>query len=147
MPDEIPLESLFQLMYAVRATLSDDLAKEDVGVAPMQVKVLKMIKARRQCTAQDIAETFRRDKAQIARLIQNLISQNLINRAPNPADKRSQLLELNDNALRILRQTKRIESGLMDKMFTDVSASEQALFVSLAKRLRSNLEADRKTRG
>lgn len=139
------LEALFGLMYAVKVQFAQELGAEGLSIAPMHIKLLKRLSACDNCTAQEIALAFRRDKAQIARLVQDLIRANLIARSPNPADKRSHLLELTTAGRNALRQTKKIDDRVIEKMLAGTSAADGASFISIAEKYKANLEIDQES--
>lgn len=133
------LESFFQLMHTAKAELTEELSNHGLSVAPMHIKLIKVLSKKAPCTAQYLAETLGRDKAQITRLVQDLVAANLVVRSPNPDDKRSQLLHLEQGAMDILEKMSVIEKRMMARMCNGVSDEEQALFISLANKFKCNL--------
>lgn len=145
MNDRNIMESLFKLMYAVKTELSEQLSASGVSVAPMHIKLLKMLSVKAPCTAQNLAESLSRDKAQITRLVQDLLAAQLIERTPNPEDKRSQLLNLRQEALDVLKTMDSIENRIMDRMSSEVSEEEKQLFIMLANKFKNNLRPSEKS--
>ena len=80
-----------------------------------------------------------RDKAQINRLIKELLSQELIIKTDNEKDKRSHLLTLSVKGIEIITLFKTAEKQLFDKMVNNVSAEEVADFIQLSQTLKANL--------
>jgi DNA-binding MarR family transcriptional regulator len=135
------IESIFQLLHALKSELSEELSKNGVQIAPMHIKILKVLSVKAPCTAQCLADFLGRDKGQVARLIQDLLAADQIERLPNPNDKRSQLLHLKDAAKDTLNKMNAIENKLTSRMAENVSEDDQALFISLANTFTTNLRA------
>ncbi|MGD1907442.1 MAG: MarR family winged helix-turn-helix transcriptional regulator [Leptolyngbyaceae cyanobacterium] len=103
------------------------------------MKILKMIATMEDCTAQRIAQTIHRDKAQVNRVVQELVAQEMVERKPNPADKRSQLLRLSDKGEAALRAMNAVEDRVLRRMTHDIEIENQKTFIALAEQLRRNL--------
>ena len=134
------LESFFHLMFTVKTELTDKLVVHDITIAPMHIKLLKLLSIKAPCTAQHLSQSLARDKAQINRLVKDLLAANLISRSPNPDDKRSQLLDLQPEAQDILKQMQIIERDIMARMCHDVSVEDQQAFIALADKFKHNLQ-------
>lgn len=134
------IESMFRLMRSFKSCLSAELEAEGLSIAPMHMKLLKMIAAMDECTAQRIAQAIHRDKAQVNRVVQDLVAQEMIERSPNPADKRSQLLSLSDKGEAALQSMKAVENRVLCRMTHGIEIENQQVFITLAEQLRSNLQ-------
>ncbi len=143
MKERMLLESFFQLMYTVKTELTDELSSHGIGVAPMHIKLLKLLSVKAPCTAQHLVEVLNRDKAQINRLVKDLLAAGLISRSPNPNDKRSQLLNLEPEGMEVLGKMKAIEKKMMARMCDDINEKEQQRFIALADKFKSNLRGSR----
>ncbi|MBT9313211.1 MarR family winged helix-turn-helix transcriptional regulator [Leptothoe kymatousa] len=133
------IESMFRLMHSFKSRLAAELEAEGLRIAPTHMKILKMIAAMEECTAQRIAQTIHRDKAQVNRVVQELVAQEMIERKPNPADKRSQLLLLSDKGDAALKSMNAVENRVLCRMTHGVEMENQKVFIALAEQLRSNL--------
>ena len=134
------IESMFRLMRSFKSRLSAELETEGLSIAPMHMKLLKMIAAMDECTAQRIAQAINRDKAQVNRVVQDLVAQAMIERSPNPVDKRSQLLRLSDKGEAALQSMKAVENRVLCRMTHGIEIENQQTFIALAEQLRSNLQ-------
>ncbi len=142
---DIPLgEALHRLLHAYKRAMG--LAYRDLGIelAISQIRALKMIghyqhSADGPCTAQAIALRLARDKAQIARLIKDLLSAELIEKRSNPDDGRSQLLLLTPAGEEKLKQIRTAEQYAGQRMAAGLSQEELASFVRLSDTLTANL--------
>lgn len=133
------IESMFRLMRSFKSCLSAELEAEGLSIAPMHMKTLKMIATMEECTAQRIAQSINRDKAQVNRVIQELVAQEMIERTLNPADKRSQLLQLSGKGETALQSMNAVENRVLCRMTHGINLENQQTFITLAEQLRSNL--------
>ncbi|MCZ2721574.1 MarR family transcriptional regulator [Marinomonas sp. 15G1-11] len=136
----ITIEATFHLAHAIKQQLSSLLENQDLGVASMHVRVLKVIGKSNASTAMDIAGLFKRDKAQITRLINQLIDQGLVQKKPNPDDKRSQLLALTSAGQALQEILRTLSDEMESKMTQGIEAEDLATFTRVAQKMTRNLE-------
>ena len=105
----------------------------------MHLKSLKVISIIDNCTGQKLADFMGRDKAQINRLIKELVSQELITKIDNENDKRSHLLKLSIKGDKIIELFKTAEKRVFNKMASDISPEKIDDFIQLTQILQSNL--------
>lgn len=133
------IETTFHLAHAIKQQLGDQLEAQNLGIATMHVRVLKVIGKSNAATAIDIADLFKRDKAQITRVVNQLIDKGLVQKEPNPDDKRSQLLSLT-SAGRVKQEKLQTLSDYMeDQMTQSIDATDLAVFVKVAQTMTKNL--------
>ena len=135
------LDSLFKLVHAVKRNVHEKIEALDLDIAPMHVRVLKIITKKPQCTAVDIANFLDRDKAQVTRLLSALIKQELIVKEPNPEDKRSQCLAITERGKAIVDQLSEVDSEMFEKMKVGIDSDELATFERVAKAMAQNLNS------
>lgn len=140
MSDINSVESVFRLMHALKRRLDHDLEAKQLGVVPMQMRVLKIINSRESCTANDVVQFLKRDKAQVTRLISGLITQGLIRKEPNPDDKRSQLLVFTEHGLKVHQLLAQEFVSLHDIVVEGLNAQEVEQFQALSLKMTKNLE-------
>lgn len=134
------VESVFRLMHALKRHLDQDLEAKQLGVVPMQMRVLKIIHNRQNCTANDVVQFLKRDKAQVTRLISGLITQGLICKEPNPDDKRSQLLVFTEHGLKVQKVLAQELVSLHDIVVEGLDAQEIEQFETLSAKMTKNLD-------
>ena len=139
-PDTSAIETIRFLAYAVKRQLAIQLEAEELGLAPMQVRVMKIIHRRSPCTALDIASFIRRDKAQITRLINGLLEQGLIEKVPNPKDKRSQFLSLSPEGAKVQATLSKLTKRAEQSMNEGIAEKDMQTFFDVAKKMRKNLD-------
>ncbi|MGF1725318.1 MarR family winged helix-turn-helix transcriptional regulator [Photobacterium nomapromontoriensis] len=132
-------ESLFKLVHCLKQNVLEQIEELDLDIAPMHVRVLKIISRKPQCTAVDIANFLERDKAQVTRLLNSLIKQELVVKAPNPEDKRSQCLRITDSGLVIMSKIAGVDKAMLEKMKQGISEEEMEKFQRIMAKMISNL--------
>jgi DNA-binding MarR family transcriptional regulator len=110
-----------------------------MDIAPMHIRVIKIIDKKSPCTAVDIVHFLHRDKAQVTRLIKTLIEQELVEKAPNPEDKRSQLLIVTAKGKERLEILNRAEAKVIESMTQNISHDDLLQFDAVAKKIAKNL--------
>lgn len=134
-----PIETTFQLVHAIKQKLSSQLESRKLGIAPMHIRVLKVIHKKESCTAIDIAGLFKRDKAQITRLVAQLIDQGLVKKEPNPEDKRSQLLLLTDQGKALQEGLLTFSEEMQRKITKGIDSKDLDTFVEVAEKMTKNI--------
>ena len=129
------------MVHAVKRNVHEKIEALDLDIAPMHVRVLKIITKKPQCTAVDIANFLDRDKAQVTRLLSALIKQELIVKEPNPEDKRSQCLAITERGKAIVDQLSEVDSEMFEKMKVGIDSDELATFERVAKAMAQNLNS------
>ncbi|ENO15245.1 MarR family transcriptional regulator [Marinobacter nanhaiticus D15-8W] len=134
-----PSEPLQRLTHAYRSRLRQTILEHRIPLPSTHIRVLKGVCRNPQCTAQSIAERMFRDKAQITRVIKDLLDRNLIIRIPNPDDRRSQLLRPTDQGQALMERIDAIEGQVTAEMTHNIGKDELETFVRLAHRMVDNL--------
>jgi DNA-binding MarR family transcriptional regulator len=134
------LDAIFKLAHTVKRHFHLMLDAEQLGIVPMQLRVLKVIHKTRHCTANDIVQRIKRDKAQVTRLIAGLIDQGLIRKLPNPEDKRSQLLVFTEQGEKIQQQLILQSQKTYTQITQGLSDDEIAQFELIAEKMTRNLQ-------
>tara|TARA_Y100001956_G_scaffold34087_1_gene33482 strand:+ start:1423 stop:1797 length:375 start_codon:yes stop_codon:yes gene_type:complete len=120
--------------------MSEQIESLDSEIAPMNIRVMKIITKKSPCTAIDIAHFLNRDKAQVTRLVNALINQELVKKSPNPEDKRSQLLVLTNKGEDIMTKVSNIDREMLQRMTKGMNEDELEQFSQIASKMAQNLE-------
>tara|TARA_B100001057_G_C22637731_1_gene866946 strand:+ start:237 stop:611 length:375 start_codon:yes stop_codon:yes gene_type:complete len=120
--------------------MSEQIESLDSEIAPMNIRVMKIITKKSPCTAIDIAHFLNRDKAQVTRLVNALINQELVKKSPNPEDKRSQLLVLTSKGGEIMTKVSNIDREMLQRMTKGMNEDELEQFSRIASKMAQNLE-------
>ncbi|PTQ01203.1 MarR family winged helix-turn-helix transcriptional regulator [Vibrio sp. ZF 223] len=140
MSDNTSLESIFRLVHSLKRQMSEQIESLDSEIAPMNIRVMKIITKKSPCTAIDIAHYLNRDKAQVTRLVNALINQELVKKSPNPEDKRSQLLILTNKGQEVMSKVSDIDRDMLKRMTKGMAEDELERFRKIAKKMAQNLE-------
>ncbi|MGR5444967.1 MarR family winged helix-turn-helix transcriptional regulator [Vibrio jasicida] len=133
------LDNLFHLVHVLKRQLHEQVEQLELPIAPMHVRVIKIISKQSPCTAMDVVNFLNRDKAQVTRLIKTLIEEGFIEKRPNPEDKRSQCLLTTEKGNKVLDKIKTVDDEIFQKMTLDVSEEELEAFQLVAGKLAENL--------
>lgn len=139
MKNAITVEVALQLAHALKQQLAQQLEIQNLDITPMHVRVIMTIHKRQHCTAQDIVNLFKRDKAQINRLIKGLIDQGLVKKTVNPNDKRSQLLTLSAQGKDVQKTLFECAGEIQEKVTFGVNTDDLDIFVKVAQQMTKNL--------
>ncbi|WOT05400.1 MarR family winged helix-turn-helix transcriptional regulator [Shewanella youngdeokensis] len=141
MPHDPISDAIFDVTHAYRAAMRSSIQAKDLGLNFMHVKCLSFINNRQSCTANDIVNFFNRDKAQIARLIKEMIENQWLTKMANPEDKRSQLLSLTEEGAELASLIAKTQMDVRKKMQTSLSEAELKEFTRIMSIINSNLQS------
>jgi DNA-binding MarR family transcriptional regulator len=133
--DEV-LEQLSALMFRFRAEMRRMVHEAGHPVNGMEVRMLSQIARNPGCTAMELARENHRDKAQIARVIQQLEQYGLASRAPDEQDRRQQRLTLTDAGKELASALHRTRQSVGRKLLAALNAEEQRQLGQLLAKLR-----------
>jgi DNA-binding MarR family transcriptional regulator len=138
------MPSILDVMFGLTFDLTNYLClvsnKLSDELTPMHVRVLRAVQPNPNATVNTVATTLRRDKAQITRLANSLLAQDLLQRAPNPSDGRSQLLSLTNKGQILFRQVEEIDTEIRETMLAGISQKEAEVFLEVAVKMSRNLD-------
>ena len=135
-------ESLHRLMHAYKSALRQAAADRQIGLPITHIRALKGICSNPECSAHSIAKRMQRDKAQITRVLNELLKEGLIEKRDNPADRRSQLLCPTQKGRDIMRELRSMEQKTAADMTRNLSREEVNAFVRIAAAMADNLTDD-----
>ena len=147
MPKPLIHEAVFALGFDLKTAMSDAVKKLDIGLTAPHLRALRLIWSGDNVTSQEISQSLRRDKAQVARIVSELLNRKLVRRIENPDDKRSQFLVVTAKGSEIFESVAKIEIALQDVVLQGISAKDVATFVKVAKQVSENIrniESDKK---
>lgn len=136
------VETTFHLAHAIKQQLGNQLDAQNLGIAPMHVRVMKVIHRKKSCTAIDIASLFKRDKAQITRIVKQLIDQGYVKKEPNPEDNRSQFLVLTSQGKAIQENLLKFSEEMQQQITQGIDLKEMETFIKVAQKMTANLASE-----
>ena len=132
-------DPLHQLTHAYQAHMRRALPAAGIEWPITHVRALKGIALTPNCTAQSLTVYMRSDKAQVTRVLNDLLDAGLIVKYDNPEDGRSRLLELSASGQALMVKTRALEAEVAKGMTDGLSAAEVDTFIRTAQRITDNL--------
>ena len=133
------IEHIFAISERNRLTVRGAINASELGIGAMHVRSLKIIAETPDCTANHIVIKLVRDKAQVARLVKELLNIELIDKNAHPEDKRSQILTLNAQGKKLMKQLQHAQEKIQRQMLQGLSAEQQQQFEDIAQHISLNL--------
>jgi DNA-binding MarR family transcriptional regulator len=129
------LERLHALMSQFKRRMHQAVRDEGDGLAPMEARALAYFARQPGHTQSELVQHAGRDKAQIARIVKQLLDRDLLRSEPDPADGRSQLLYLTESGRAMQRVMDRHRKGFEADLLAGLSASERSQLLSCLDRM------------
>ncbi|WP_299520362.1 MarR family winged helix-turn-helix transcriptional regulator [uncultured Serinicoccus sp.] len=127
------------------AAMGRFLREREGDLAPTDVAVLARL-AGQQCTrSRDLAQAEGLDPSTMSRRLASLAERGLVERHPDPADRRAQVLGLTEAGLAALTQERARRVELVTDTLADWPEAEKAQLADLLGRLADSLESARGT--
>ncbi|RCK52389.1 transcriptional regulator [Thalassospira profundimaris] len=139
MPDMTIGETLHTLLHAYKRALRQAYQQADIPLAISHIRTLKGINAVPDCTPLALSTRTKHDKGQLARLLKDLLAENLIEKHPHPDDKRSNILRLTPKGYQMIKRIKEVEEIAASRMAAGLSPDEITDFNRLANIMSANL--------
>ena len=133
------LDQLQQLTAELRGQFFQQLAPELPGLSAMHSRLLLLLAAKPGCSAQQLVQLLRRDKAQITRLVNDLEQAALLQRQPDPTDGRRQQLLLSADGATLAAELKAKKRLIAGKMLHGLSAQQQQHTAAVLAQMYQNL--------
>lgn len=135
-------ESLHRLVHSYKSRLRESIRDQSLSLPITHIRVLKGVCRNPECTAQSIGNRMQRDKAQITRVLNELLHDGLIIKVQNPADRRSQLLRPSAQGERVMAQLNALESAAITGMTQGLTPDDIDTFMRITKVMAENLSSD-----
>ncbi len=116
-------------------------ALQPLGVSEHQFYVLTALAHLGPQVQAHLSEPLQIDKATMVGLLNDLERKALVQRQPHPTDRRAVLVHLTDEGQAILGRGYEISNRFVQDFFAGITSEEQALLLSILKRLAANANA------
>jgi len=133
------LDKMFNIVFSLKKNVKTQIDVQALDITPMHFGVIRIVRKHQPCTVNVLAQHIERDKAQVTRLVNSLVEQNMISREPNPEDKRSQFLNLEPSGEKIFQKLEGIGEIVTQKMFKGISKKDQDLYEEITIKILENL--------
>ena len=137
-------DTLFGLMKSLKKTMKQSLQEKGHELAPMHIRALTLIQKQNRCTANHIVKTMNRDKAQVTRLVKELMAMSLVVKEQNPMDKRSQWLMLTDQGRALIQTVEDVEGSISEAISEGLTDQEMQTFERVITQMKVNLRTKEK---
>lgn len=132
-------EYILSLSQYYRVNIRTAVNASELGLNGMHVRCLHVIANAPDCTANYIVKNMGRDKAQIARLVKEMISKGWIEKQASREDKRSQILSLTASGRQLQQKISLLEQDLESTILNGLSAQDVKDFHRIAGKMLANL--------
>lgn len=134
------LQEFMHLFGLIKKALREQL--QDTGttpVGPLHLRLVQLCQQDAGITQQTLADITGRDKAQIARLVKELIEAGLLARTPHPEDGRSHLLQTTTTGKQAVKTLEKAQQAVSQQLFAEMPADELQAFRDQLGRLQGRL--------
>lgn len=131
-------EFILSLSQHYRVNIRSAINAGELGLNGMHVRCLVVIANTPNCTANCIVKKTKRDKAQIARLVKEMIIKGWLEKNASATDKRSHILSLSESGIQLQKRIKHLEQSIEDSLMSNLSANDIADFEMIMGKLLAN---------
>jgi DNA-binding MarR family transcriptional regulator len=132
------IDQLHALMHLFKDRMRQALSVDGDGLGPTEARALRFFSHHPGSTQQDLVAHSGRDKAQITRIVQQLMERNLLAREPDPSDGRRFNLQLTKKGLALQEAMHTQRKKLAADMLRDLSKEERLQLGGLLERMRAS---------
>src|ERR1700730_3532835 len=111
----------------------------DISLTWPQCKVLVRLEKNEGVSQARLAELAEVDAMAMVRILDRMEADGLLERRPDPADRRARCLYLTAKAKPILSEIWRLSDETREELFAGVSKADRELFMSVLERIHDNL--------
>lgn len=134
-------EEIGVLIRRVRRAIGERARSVHPELQPSSYLMLGWLRHHGPVRASEMAAAFEIDKGAISRQVQHLIDVELVERTPDPDDRRAHLVSITDDAVRRLDEVTEARRVALDQRLGDLGDDDLADFVRLLGRYNTALEA------
>ena len=132
--------SIVRIVGGLKRSMSQTMKQQGWELSPLHFLIIRGIHTMDECTPNALSNYFKKDKAQITRLLKPLLKQGLVQKVTNPNDKRSQYLTLTDKGVERFNVLQVSDVETLEAMREGVSDDELAQFLLIGAKMAENLE-------
>lgn len=132
-------DTIFNLSQYYRFQIRTAVNASELGLNGMHVRCLHVIANTPACTANCIVKNVGRDKAQIARLVKEMIAKGWLEKQASCEDKRSQILTLSATGNQLQQQISQLEQQLESTILRGLTTQDVADFQRITDKMLTNL--------
>ncbi|MDX2471327.1 MAG: MarR family transcriptional regulator [SAR324 cluster bacterium] len=126
--------------WAMRRRVQGAIKSQGFNFTPEQWVAINLLSDFRLIPQVELAKLMNKDKASVTRIIESLVSQNLVERSADAADARKQLVALSARGLEVKDDLAPKVFAEYSKMIEGISEQEQELAANILVRICNNAE-------
>ena len=129
----------YQVYTAQKALArSLDITLAPFGITSGQWNAMNQLEEHGAMTQKQLAELLRKEQATVARLLDRLVKRNLVERTPNPKDRRANIIQNTPEASKLLVEIQPAVVARADQIAEGVSDEDLAVFFDVLDQVRRN---------
>ncbi|MBR4802556.1 MAG: MarR family transcriptional regulator [Bacteroidales bacterium] len=115
---------------------------EGLNITPEQFLVMDTLWDEGVLTQQQIADYILKDKNSVVKLVDGLEERNLVRRSNNPKDRRQNLIEVTDYAMKIKDKVTKVAMDAVDKIINGITKDDMQKFIKVLSKMAENMNND-----
>jgi DNA-binding MarR family transcriptional regulator len=121
-----------------------DVRARTIGVTRTQWRMLTTLSRHEGANQGRLADLLDVEAITLCRMVDRLSEAGLVERRPDPTDRRAWRIYLTDRARPILDELRSLADGLIEEALDGISDAERDTLMTLLERVRTNLNDERK---
>src|ERR1700733_1474893 len=122
-----------------RYVLRFEVRAREISLNLAQTKTLTRLEKNEGVSQARLAELAEVDPMTMVRILDRMESDGLLERRPDPADRRARCLYLTAKAKPVLNEIWRLSEEVREELFAGVSKADRQLFMSVLERIHDNI--------
>lgn len=115
---------------------------EGLNITPEQFLVMDALWDEGVLTQQQIADYLLKDKNSVVKLVDGLEDRKLVRRASNPKDRRQNLIEVTDYAMKIKDKVTKVAMDAVDRIINGITREDMQIFIKVLSKMAENMNND-----
>ena len=115
---------------------------EGLNITPEQFLVMDALWDEGVLTQQQIADYLLKDKNSVVKLVDGLEDRKLVRRASNPKDRRQNLIEVTDYAMKIKDKVITVAMDAVDRIINGITREDMQIFIKVLSKMAENMNND-----
>ena len=137
--EENILYQIGELSRLLHKRISDTFTQRQFGVTVEQFGILALLWYREGATQQEIANSLNRDKTTIARVVDNMVKQNLIVKVPDQLDRRNKRIFLTQKGKSLQKEMVEASGAVFYRALKDIPDNDIEHCLSVLSEISGNL--------
>lgn len=129
------IDSIKEVRFIIQAYFKKKLKNNDLGITVEMFEVLIVLSRSQQINQQQIADTVRKNKANLTPIIDKLSSKNLVLRKEDTSDRRNKLIILTEEGKKMCRVYNKMFEEFYIKFLQDIDLKNLERTINMLKNL------------